>query len=266
MEIVIITEGLSLFSAITEMNVRAGWSIAFVFTAGVSIRSVLNQANILPKLLQEIRAEINKLLKSGWALKLIVGILILQAAVLLAIIFIYPIPNDYDSMTYHLARIIYWDQQGNLAHFASHDLRQITFPPFAEYALLNARFLMGSDSVTRLIQWFSMVVAMIGVTEITKKLGGNSLQRAMSALLTASIPMGIMQATTTQNDYVLAAWTVCLVVFGLATLQNISNPWSVGAVGVALGLMMLTKGTGYIYALPFGIWFIYRMLRTFGWQ
>ena len=63
--------------------------------------------------------------------------------------------------------------------------------------------------------------------------------------------MGILQATSTRNDYVLAASMVCFVACALRFLRNPDAwLWGIG-MSVALGLAILTKQTAFFYAPAF---------------
>ena len=42
-------------------------------------------------------------------------------------------PNTYDSMTYHLPRVMHWIQNQSVAHYPTHIPRQLHFPPGAEF-------------------------------------------------------------------------------------------------------------------------------------
>jgi hypothetical protein len=66
--------------------------------------------------------------------------------------------------------------------------------------------------------------------------------------------MGILQSSSTQNDYVVAFWLVCFVYFGILCKEK-ENYYNLMAVGASLGLAILTKATAYIYAFPFLLWF-----------
>jgi hypothetical protein len=41
-------------------------------------------------------------------------------------------PNMYDSMTYHMSRVVHWIQNGSLAHYPTSIGRQLFLPPGAE--------------------------------------------------------------------------------------------------------------------------------------
>jgi hypothetical protein len=62
--------------------------------------------------------------------------------------------------------------------------------------------------------------------------------------------MGILQASTTQNDYVTSFWLVCFVhaLFDLA--GSTASTGQALRAGAALGLALLTKATAYVFAAP----------------
>jgi hypothetical protein len=122
-------------------------------------------------------------------------------------------------------------------------------PPWAEYALLHLHLLAGSDRLANLVQWFSMAGSVLGVSLIARQLGAGTRGQLFSSLLCATLPLGILQASSTQNDYVLAFWLVCLTHLLLRLRANPS--WSCAlAAGASLGLALLTKGTASLFAAP----------------
>jgi hypothetical protein len=46
-----------------------------------------------------------------------------------------------------------------------------------------------------------------------QQLGANQTGQLIAAVFVATIPMGILQASSTQNDYVLSFWLICFVYF-----------------------------------------------------
>jgi hypothetical protein len=163
-------------------------------------------------------------------------------------------PNNVDSLLYHMARVVHWVQNASLGHFPSGYEHQLTTPPWAETAILHLRVLFGHDRPANLVQWFSMVASVIGASAIAGRLGASRKAQLLAAALVVSIPMGILQATSTQNDYAAAVWAVCLAYFVLKCRRFGNSRWDVAFVGLSAGLGMLTKATGYIYSLPLLVW------------
>ena len=175
----------------------------------------------------------------------------------------YAAPNNWDSMTYHLARVAHWAQDKTIAMYPTSNLRQIIYPPWSSYAVTQFYILAGCDRWVNFIQWFSSLGCMIGVSLIAVRLKAGVFIQAFAALITATIPMGILQSTSTQNDYVAAFWLVCFVYFGMGLLQEARWRYSL-ACAFSLGLAWLVKGIGYIYAAPFLMWICLGGLKNYG--
>ncbi|HBE52352.1 MAG TPA: hypothetical protein DDW76_27170 [Cyanobacteria bacterium UBA11369] len=131
---------------------------------------------------------------------------------------------------------------------------------------MHFQILSGSDRFANLVQWFSMIGSLIGVSLIAKELGANLLGQIFSTVFCVTIPMGILQASSTKNDYVVAFWLVCLVYFILNAVKCRQHQLLDFKIGASLGLALFTKGTAYIYSLPFLIWLILSLLKRLRWQ
>ena len=116
-------------------------------------------------------------------------------------------------MTYHLARVMRWIQDASLAPFPSHQISQDIQPPWAEYTLLNLHLLSGSDWLDGLVQWGCFAGCVVGVSLIAARLGAGGRGQVFAAVYAATIPMAIIQASSVQNDLVVAYWLVCVDVF-----------------------------------------------------
>ncbi|MCJ7435395.1 MAG: glycosyltransferase family 39 protein, partial [Anaerolineales bacterium] len=112
------------------------------------------------------------------------------------------------------------------------------------------------------VQWFSMVGSLIGTSLIARQFGATQREQIIASVITATIPMGIIQASSTQNDYMTAFWMVCFIYFGLAYKKDTSTQYAF-FTGSALGLAILTKATAYIFAFPFVVWIGISVLRKF---
>lgn len=171
---------------------------------------------------------------------------------------IYP-PNNWDSMTYHLPKIEQWLQNKSLNHFETSIARQTVLAPFAELCILQLRGISDSDLFVNIIQWLAFIGCIINVSNITKILGGNINIQISSSIFCATIPMAILQASSTQTDLVISYWLTCIVILLLKWL-HLPQTKTALALGTALGLAILTKGTAYPLALPFIIIFAYHVL------
>ncbi|MEM7725902.1 MAG: glycosyltransferase family 39 protein [Cyanobacteria bacterium P01_A01_bin.45] len=171
-------------------------------------------------------------------------------------------PNNWDSMTYHMSRVIHWMQNRSVAHYQTYIVRQVDTPPLAGFIITHLQILSRSDRFANLVQWFSMLGSMVAVSLIAKRLGANLYGQLTSAMICLTIPMGILQASNTQNDYVVSFWLACFVYYTLGFLVDSSkNRSKTFNLGASLGLAIFTKATAYIYAFPFCVWLSVSTLR-----
>ncbi|VVB51863.1 Dolichyl-phosphate-mannose-protein mannosyltransferase [uncultured archaeon] len=161
-------------------------------------------------------------------------------------------PNTWDSMTYHMSRVAHWTQNQNINHYPTAILRQIYSTPAAEFLLLNVYILCGGDSFVNLIQWASMIGCIIGITLIAKQLGIPQRGQVFTAVFCATIPMGLLEGSSTQTDYVTSFWVVCAAYY-ILRLKNFSKPSfaDISAAAASVGMAFLTKPTAYLAVPPF---------------
>lgn len=147
---------------------------------------------------------------------------------------IYTVPYNWDSMTYHLSRIVQWTQNKSVAHYATADVRQVTSPPLAEFINLQVYILNGKkDNLFNLLQCTSFITNAGLIYSITKQLGGKKHYCWLSVLLFVSMPIAFGEALTTQVDHFSTMWLLIFVYFLLDILdikyqlrlnrENISN-------------------------------------------
>lgn len=182
--------------------------------------------------------------------------------ILLVLAWISP-PNNVDSLLYHMTRVVHWAQSGSLGHYATAYSHQNFMPLWAETAILQLRVLWGSDRPANLVQWSSLVGSVLGIIAIANMLGAGRKGQLLSAAFALSVPMGILQTTSTQNDLVTTFWLVCLSFLVILGKRRALENFELVLIGLVLGLGMLTKVTFYIYAAPFMLWFfLYRLKRV----
>lgn len=250
----IFTEILSLFHALVYAWVMGLWTVTGVVTLMILIRNrkylygQFKRSGIFPFPPVSLFGVI--------FIVSVIGLIALAAP-----------PNNWDSMTYHMSRVVHWIQNQSVSFYPTPIQRQLYLGPWAEFAMMHFQILSSGDYFANLVQWFSMTGSIIGVTLIVQQLGGDTRSQIFSAVITATIPMGVLQASGSQNDYVISFWLVSFVycTMQLRTCQSGRILYSVGAAG-SLGLALLTKGTAYLYTFPFLIWFLFSGFQRLRWK
>lgn len=242
-------EGLSVFHCLTQGFVVGGWGLVIFVILGCWIflkkKSLLNRPPLVGTL-------------SFWEWAgLIVTALIICA---IGINAIFAAPNNWDSMTYHLPRVMHWIQNQSVEHYSTHILRQLYQPPGAEFLILHLQILTGSDRFVNLVQWFSLLGAALVLSLIAVELGIGRFGQILVGLLTVTIPMVILQGSSTQNDLVVGFWLVCFAYFSvrlLKALEPTPQRWlDVLGAGLSLAFALLTKGSAYLFVIPWALLFV----------
>lgn len=159
-------------------------------------------------------------------------------------------PNSADAMAYHLPRVLFWIQNGNVSFFPTSYLNQIMLQPVAEYILLHLYVLSGGDHFSNLVQFTGFAGSIIGVSGIALSLGLSSRGQVVASLFCATLPNAVLQASGAKNDVVLAFWLVASVLFAIRWMQTRALSDLV-FLSLATGLALGTKGTAYLFLPPF---------------
>ncbi|ESA36479.1 pmt family 4-amino-4-deoxy-l-arabinose transferase [Leptolyngbya sp. Heron Island J] len=260
--VTVLTEGLSLIRGFNPVLLTLTW---FLITAGLGV--FLWQA-YGPRLIKAapgywlnpapfINLPVTlKLSTVGMTIALLaIGVTAVMAA-----------PNHSDSMEYHLSRIMHWIQNGTVAHYPSHNIFQLYQNPWSEFAIAHLQILSNGDYLSNSVQWVSMIGSMFGISLIAKELGAGRNGQILAAIFAGTMPMAVLQGSSTNNDHVVTLWMVCFVYFALVTMGQGLNPIRLVCLGTSLGLAILTKGTAYIYAFPFCIWLLIWGIRRLKWR
>ena len=242
--VAIVTETLSSFDGLTRTGISAAW-LLLIAAASFYLYRVAR----LPPPAALCFSAWRKIASSenGGELMLALGAGLIIGLVGLTALF-YP-PNTTDAMTYHMPRIVHWLHNHSVDFYPTHDVRQLSLQPWAEYAMLQLHALSGGDRFDNLVQGFSMLGSVVGVSLLAKMMGATGGGQVLAALICATIPEGVLEASGAKNDYCLSFWLVCLAYYLLAFRRERSPVNAVG-VGAALGLACLTKGSAFVLAPP----------------
>ncbi|OGM26070.1 hypothetical protein A3D01_04890 [Candidatus Woesebacteria bacterium RIFCSPHIGHO2_02_FULL_39_13] len=248
----IVTEVLSLVSKLNYLNLLTMWSLfcLAVFYVLRKKRGVV----VFKSLYEIIKKTISRIRKLPF-LQQVLLFFILLIVITTLIIAIKAPSNNFDSMAYHLPRVEHWIQNKSIKFYPTNIERQLYMSPYAEISILQVRLLGQSDKFVNLIQWFAMVGSLICVSLIAKEFGLSSSGQLTASAIAVTIPMGILQSTTPQNDYVGTFWAACSILLIIKYISNLKSTRDVIFIGIASGLTLLTKPTSFIFLLPFIIYF-----------
>lgn len=191
--IAISTETLSLLHLINFATLISVWLLLVSLLIFVAIKKrIFHQLSIPLKLTSWDQLDFfNRLLcLSTGMIILTVGVIAIVAP-----------PNNWDSMSYVMPRIIHWIQNHSVEHYPTHYTAQLNMGPWAEFALMHFQILSGGDWLANVPQWLSMIGCLLGVSLISKHLGAAPRGQIFSVLVCATIPVGILQASNSKNTY-----------------------------------------------------------------
>jgi hypothetical protein len=268
-------EGASAAHALTRWTIAAAWALAAVATFVVVLlrrrtqrdhRSrQLVQRGESPRFNQLTGAMITMWRQlAGLERFLAVAVGGLLAAELLVAVLAEP--NNFDSQTYHLARIEHWVADGNLDIFPTAIHRQVSLAPGGEYLLTHLRLLTGSDGLYNLVQWAAGVLCLLAASRIVAQLGGGRRAQLLTAFIVATTPMVTLEASSTQVDLIVAGWAAALGTLVLDGVRTRLTWRTVGWLGLATGLAAVTKTTGLLAAGPLLVLWGVMQIRLGGWR
>jgi hypothetical protein len=251
--LVVLTEVLSLVKAVRPLGLSLGWLIPILGSAGWLIRRRRRGTKIdLP----------NYVPPRAWSDRmLLVGVLVILG--ITAFLAWYTPPQTWDSLNYHLSRVAHWTQEGAVQPFATGMEKQNLMQPGAELVILNFYILLGGDRLANLVEWLAMLGSLVGVSLIASQLGASIRGQLLTVVFTATLPMGIAQASSTMTDYAVAFWMVCVASESLSIMKRGLKPNALVFISLGAGLALLTKLTAVAYLLPFAAVVLVVSLRRF---
>ena len=194
-------EALSSARLLTVQALAVCWGIFDLVLLGFFIYD-WHHGKRISGLLMEIRdaAYKNKLL---W----LTGLIVLTLAFL-------TVPYNWDSMTYHLPRMMQWAQNRSVAHYAANDVRQLASPVLVEFVNVQVYLLYGQrDVFWNLLQAVSYLINAWIVYKIAVKIGTERKYAYLSALLFMTMPIAFSEALNTQVDLFASLWLLIFVYY-----------------------------------------------------
>ncbi len=158
-------------------------------------------------------------------------------------------PNNWDSLTYHLAKVAAWAHHGGIYWIPNAPTGRLNeFQPLAEQQNLFLFVATHRDLLYAMPQYLAELAILLAVFGAARRLGFEVRAAACSAFLLATFPLIALEASTAQNDLVVAslpAAAACLLLGGIGA--------ETVAAGVAAGMSVGAKLTA-VLVLPILIW------------
>ncbi len=150
--------------------------------------------------------------------------------------------NDFDTLVDHLWRAGLWMQNHGVGYPECACAPYINaYPPHGEMGVLATMVLGGADRYVALVQASAYLALGVGVVGVARGLGLRRREALFSALLVATLPVIALQASTAQNDLLVASFLLAASVLLLG--RGSGALWLAGA---AAALAVGTKLTAVI--------------------
>lgn len=174
---------------------------------------------------------------------------------------IYTVPNEWDSMTGHLVRVMYYIQRGTMAHFGGTNWNIDTYPKSVCTIQIYSYLMSGKhENFFKLIHHLSYWIGVFAAFGIAQRICRNFTASVFCALVFGLLPNVLLQATTTDTDIVLMAYLSCFVYFLMtyhATLKRRYLYLAGLTFGIAFGhkitFALLMPSVFFVLIYAFGV-------------
>ena len=161
-------------------------------------------------------------------------------------------PHNWDGMTYHLARVAYFLQHDSLASYPANYWAQTIHPRGSAVLMAWVHLSFGRESLFQAVQYVAYWLTVVAVVGIGRRLLPRRIQAAFIGLAFALLVEVVLQATTVQNDLLIASF-VASSLFFLLELGDRPNLRTALLTGLPLGLALGTKASVVLVLPSLGI-------------
>jgi hypothetical protein len=174
----------------------------------------------------------------------------------------YSPPNEWDSMTGHLNRILYFLQNGSFHHFIGTNWNIDTYPKsFSSIQVYP--FLMSNlnEHFFKLPNLSAYWMLFIGSYGVLKRIKISFMIRFFCATLVLFVPITIIQSTSTDTDIVLAAYLVSFIYF-ILSFKETQQTIYLYLAALAFSIALSHKITFVFSFVPIAFLLIYVLRNT----
>lgn len=219
---------LSAFNHLGEILAWA-WMGLLVFSLVVAVAIIMSRGtkNLISKVNLESYKRITSLTTSSNGIERAILILSLSTFFVTMVLnflnVVLVAPNNWDSMTYHLARVAYYLQNGHLGFYEANYWAQVVHPKNSSLLLLYSYLVSDrNENLTKLVQFLSYVVAVFSLYGISRQLKFSPTIAVLAACTGGLLINWLMEATTNQNDLIITAYFGFVIYFMLRYLDTLS--------------------------------------------
>lgn len=210
----IVLQGYTL-SAISKLNDPGYWALVGVATLALVLSPLPFNTELRgwclrkPEQPKDIEQRVKGADYTSFSVRLLV--LLAATATVVAIINIAEVamlePATPDAHQYHLARMVFYLQQGNLHYFSADYWAQVVYPKVATILHLYTYLMSGNLAcMTQLVQFIAYFISMLAVYGICRQLGQRRQASAFAGLIFGLLIICITESSTAQNDMILTAF------------------------------------------------------------
>ena len=160
-----------------------------------------------------------------------------------------------------------WIQNQTVSYYASWDARQVFYPPFSEYLVLQTYLLSSSDLFVNIISTFAYAISCISIYAIGKELLLKKSSIYFSLLLFMMCPIAISISLTTQVEMLIVMWVLLFTYYVIRIVKknflDISKEFveNVCFLSIVMGLGYITKSSIALIYFPFIIWIFITFIK-----
>jgi hypothetical protein len=162
----------------------------------------------------------------------------------------YTVPNEWDSMTGHLNRLMYYLQHGTMAHFGGTNWNIDTYPRSVSTIQIYNYLMSGKgENWFKVIHHAAYLIIGFATFGITRNLTNNFSASVFCGLVIWLLPNVLLQAGTTDTDIVLASYLASLIYFLFTYREKLWRRYLYLA-GIVFGIALGHKITFVFSFLP----------------
>lgn len=199
-------------------------------------------------------------------LLLVVGVLLLS----LVLIYVVP-PNNNDALSFHVARIVRWMQQGTYFPWETPFIWQLTFPVNAQLTYLWTLLLSGTDHFMAYIPFLAGVLTSLLVYAFAREFGYSRRGSAFAGLFWLTFPVVQLHLTSVRHD-LISTWLFVSLIYFFHRWGKEKQISALLLSSLALGLVLGTNFSIAAYLPGFavlalaGFWsYRYSLKQALGW-